>query len=395
MNLAKEGKVQSRASLNISDGLSVSSIMEGALTELIDITTRRMALAEQSANGVYSDAQRSALEDEFLALDKEFGRILNATTFNDRSLFYNDNGRLVIDAGYSQIALDLGDFGGLNFIQDSAELSPDSTNVGFSIMRYYGASGDCGMTAQVAVGDTNGDGKADIVATDYGTASQCECEGGYSNDVYTFTSIGEGKAVSSGVTEVGTHSRPYYVELSDLNQDGKSDIMITAALQTADVYVSTNNGDGSFGSSTLVGDYRTITSMSVGDLDGDHKDDIIVVGRKNGSTQYGIFTQTNNGNGSFGGITQVANNVGSGVFSVAAVNADGSENGSKETIVYGSRSGSGGVLKTASGSTIMSGTAIYDIATGDLDGDGKEDIAVAAGNSVKVFTSNGSGSCNA
>ncbi len=393
MNLAKEGKVQTRASLNISDGLSVSSIMEGALTELIDITTRRMTLAEQAANGVYSDVQRMALDDEFRALDKEFSRILGSTDFNNRNLFYEDNGRLVIDAGYSQIILDLGDLGGINFIQDSAEPSADSTNVGFSVMRFYGAAGECGMTAQVATG-VNGNGKTFIVATDYGTADQCSCVGGYSNDVFSYIGIGEDKVQENGTTDVGTESRPYYVELSDGNGDGKTDFMITATLQTADVHVSTVGADGSISNTQVVGDYRTITSMTVGDVNGDGKDDIIVVGRENGNNRYNVYQQLGNGDGTFQEHgSPIKSNVGSGVFSVAAVNADGSteDHHSKETIVYGSRSGDTGKVMTTNGNTIYSGSAVYDIATGDIDGDGKEDIAVAAGNYVRVFTSNGNG----
>lgn len=71
---------------NASDGLSALSIMDGALGEQRAILMRLYELAEQSANGSYSDAQRASLSNEYKALVGEFGRIGNATTFNGLKL---------------------------------------------------------------------------------------------------------------------------------------------------------------------------------------------------------------------------------------------------------------------------------------------------------------------
>lgn len=83
---------------NANDGVSAIAIADGALNEIGNILTRMAELAEQSANGVLSATQRSALNDEFVALGSEIGRIANTTKFNDIALL----------SGGADIALQVG-----------------------------------------------------------------------------------------------------------------------------------------------------------------------------------------------------------------------------------------------------------------------------------------------
>ncbi len=75
-------KIASVAVRNANDGISSIAIADGALGEISNILQRLAELAEQSANGVYSTTQRSALQNEFAALGSEIERIAGTTTFN-------------------------------------------------------------------------------------------------------------------------------------------------------------------------------------------------------------------------------------------------------------------------------------------------------------------------
>jgi len=68
---------------NASDGLSYISIADGAMAEVSNVLNRLVELAQQSANGVYSPTQRSALQGEFASLSSEIERISATTVFND------------------------------------------------------------------------------------------------------------------------------------------------------------------------------------------------------------------------------------------------------------------------------------------------------------------------
>jgi flagellin len=67
---------------NASDGISTVAITDGAIGEITNILSRLGELASQSANGVYTNAQRSALQLEFTALTSEIERIAYTTEFN-------------------------------------------------------------------------------------------------------------------------------------------------------------------------------------------------------------------------------------------------------------------------------------------------------------------------
>lgn len=85
-SLRADAKVAAVAVRNANDGLSVTSIADGALEQVGNILARMAELAEQSSNGVYANVQRSALQSEFVALGSEIERIAATTTFNDRYL---------------------------------------------------------------------------------------------------------------------------------------------------------------------------------------------------------------------------------------------------------------------------------------------------------------------
>ena len=84
--LRADQRIASVAIRNANDGVSLISIADGALNEIGNVLQRLGELAEQSANGTLSSAQRSALDQEFSSLGSEITRISNTTTFNGLQL---------------------------------------------------------------------------------------------------------------------------------------------------------------------------------------------------------------------------------------------------------------------------------------------------------------------
>jgi flagellin len=84
--LHADAQVATVAIRNANDGISIIDITDGAMGEITSVLTRMAELSEQSANGVYSTTQRSALSLEFTALASEAERIANTTSFNGLSL---------------------------------------------------------------------------------------------------------------------------------------------------------------------------------------------------------------------------------------------------------------------------------------------------------------------
>src|SRR5262249_54581918 len=95
-----DSRVYRQGLRNISDGVSLLNIGEGALQELSHIVTRIQELAEQSANGVLSSTQRTTINSEAQALVAEYSRILATTTFNGQTLLNGSLANLTIQAGY-------------------------------------------------------------------------------------------------------------------------------------------------------------------------------------------------------------------------------------------------------------------------------------------------------
>lgn len=84
--LRSDARIASVAIRNANDGISIIAITDGAMNEITNSLVRMAELAEQSANGVYSNSQRSALQLEFAAVGSELERIAMTTEFNGMNL---------------------------------------------------------------------------------------------------------------------------------------------------------------------------------------------------------------------------------------------------------------------------------------------------------------------
>ncbi len=71
---------------NLNDGVSLINVADAGMSQQADILIRMRELAEQSATGTTTDAERANLEVEFIQLRNEIDRISSATAFNGQTL---------------------------------------------------------------------------------------------------------------------------------------------------------------------------------------------------------------------------------------------------------------------------------------------------------------------
>jgi len=98
-SLRANQRIASVAVRNANDGISTIAIADGALGEISNVLQRLGELAEQSANGVFSVQQRSALQNEFWALGSEIERIATTTTFNGVNLL-STGSSIILQVGF-------------------------------------------------------------------------------------------------------------------------------------------------------------------------------------------------------------------------------------------------------------------------------------------------------
>ena len=131
--LKADQRVASVAVRNANDGISTIAIADSALSEIGNVLTRLAELSEQSANGVFSATQRSALSNEFVALGSEIERIANTTEFNGVRLL-SGGGQLTLQVGFNSASTAQISFSGVQGTLASLGLATaNSSALSFSI----------------------------------------------------------------------------------------------------------------------------------------------------------------------------------------------------------------------------------------------------------------------
>ena len=89
------------AKRNVSDAMSMLQTADGALDELSKIANRQKELATQAANGVNNADDKKAMNEEFIALNRESHRILEKTQYAGQTLFSSLAGHDEVKAAVS------------------------------------------------------------------------------------------------------------------------------------------------------------------------------------------------------------------------------------------------------------------------------------------------------
>ena len=236
----------------------------------------------------------------------------------------------------------------------------------------------------VAVGDFNLDGKPDIVAANQG-----------SNTVSILLGNGMGGFAAAAGSPVGVGNAPASVAVSDLNLDGKPDVVVVNRGSDT-MTILLGNGSGGFveAAGSPIGTGKTPASVAVGDFNLDGRPDIAVANRGSGTMTILL------GNG-LGGFSEAAGSpVGTGSSPVSAAVGDFNLDGRVDLVVanYAAQSltvllgnGSGG-FSPAEGPPVGLSAAPLSVAVGDFDLDGRQDLAVTRWDfKVSVLRGNGSG----
>jgi len=98
-SLKADARIAAVAVRNASDGISIISIADQAIGQIANVLSRLAELSQQSANGVYGNVQRSALQNEFTARTSEIERIAFTTEFNGLKLL-SGGGQVVFQVGF-------------------------------------------------------------------------------------------------------------------------------------------------------------------------------------------------------------------------------------------------------------------------------------------------------
>jgi len=209
----------------------------------------------------------------------------------------------------------------------------------FSIAVGCGEANRSGVNS-IALGDVTGDGKIDLVATSYDDPYNC-----YENVIGVLAGLGTGKFKKPVYYSTGTTQQSYNITLGDFNGDGKPDIIVEN--YDGSLSVLLNKGKGVFGTAIVTsGASGDVGTLVIGDFNHDGKLDVAVTDY----AQQEVFVLLGKGDGTFG-------------------------------------------------SPIITPSPLYGDAMtgGDFNGDGKMDLAVSSfqgGGSVSILTGNGDGTFN-
>jgi hypothetical protein len=255
-------------------------------------------------------------------------------------------------------------------------------NVSFQARRDFPAVGQAGG---VVIADLRSNGSKDLVITN---------SLGSSTSLDVVRSNGDGSFARPLSFSTGGRA-PSGIAVADVNNDGKLDVVVANQLSNS-VAVLLGNGNGTLQSPRVFAVGANPLAVAVGDFNGDGNADVVVVN----STSNSVSVLLGNGDGTLRpasslavGISPVAVVVGrfhgGNTTDIAVANAGntGQNNGSVSLLL-----GNGnGTFQAAT--SIVSGGSPASLVTGELNGDGAADLAIAdtAQSAVLIALGNGNG----
>lgn len=234
----------------------------------------------------------------------------------------------------------------------------------------------------VAVGDMNGDGRADVVATHVGDMGSSEL----------YVALGDGRGGLSSLRVYSAGENSSYLALGDVNGDHRLDVVTTQmSWGIGSIRVFLGNGDGTLSSAYY--SYKIGTAgnrPAVADLNGDGRADI-VAGNTNGTVS--IMLAASKGKSLFQTpqtVTVAGSTVRIGPVAVADVTGDGKLDvvalAQPDGVYTLAGNGVGGFSPARQSFGYGSTLAI-----GDVNGDGRADLVTEAWGEVRVQMGAGDG----
>jgi FG-GAP-like repeat len=217
----------------------------------------------------------------------------------------------------------------------------------------------------------------------------------YGNSVSVL--LGKANATLSPKTDYSAGFLPYSILLNDVNRDGKQDLLVTSTFDHA-ISILPGNGDGTFGPRKRFAEAKRSCAMLLGGLTGDRPSIIVPsrygylysvqLFREDGSQEY--RSEYLSGKGPRTVLAADFNQ--DGKLDLAVVNAGHSAGEAGSVFVF-LGNGAGAFESKAN---YVTGNASHSLAVGDLNRDGKLDIAVLNGSydfggSVSILFGNGDG----
>jgi hypothetical protein len=239
----------------------------------------------------------------------------------------------------------------------------------------------------IALGDLNGDGKFDLVVANFN-----------SNNVSVLlnTTAPGAATLSFDKHDVATSEGPIYVTTGDLNGDGKLDLAVVDLLvNTVSVLLNTTAPGAATPNFAPKQDFATgdgPLSVALGDLNGDGKLDLAVA-NFNSSNVTVLLNTTAPGSAtsSFSGIQDFATGDGPSFVTMGDLNGDGRLDLAVANFVFdtvsvllNTTSAGAATASFATNQEVATGTGPIFVTVGDVNGDGRLDLTVANFNSDSV-----------
>jgi uncharacterized protein (TIGR03437 family) len=243
-----------------------------------------------------------------------------------------------------------------------------------------------GSPRVVAVGDFNGDGKPDMVATDFVT-----------NKLSVLLGNGDGTfqaPVPYVIDSSRPSSAPFGVVVGDFNGDGRADIAaVNGAFGIGSVAILLGNGDGTFRPTTTFAAGGYVQGLATADFNGDGAQDLVATDFGNNA----VIILLGNGDGTFRSGANYPAGTGPTFVTVADCNGDGFADllvATSAAVELLLGNGDGTFKPPVS---YPAGKNVSAIAVADFNGDGRADLAVANGadNNLSILLGNGDGTFKA